>query len=359
MDESNAYDNPLSIRWDDNSIGREAATLPAEYAEDYRWFKCFTRDECAKDSDVLTRRMLKLGADIDKTTWSKVIRGRLVVDNRGEPRPNPVINLDRFSQLVSAARDNVRLEQIEGRIGWVQTRVADGMFRYFLLKWAKGCVNKFGIVIGATGSSKSATAREFARQNNHGLCIHVECPETGGMSELISRIAVRYGIGSKRSAAAKKAAIFEQVTARNMIIVDNAQELWVANGGSEQPKFSFLRRLQDETGCTIILLITPTFERTLRDQMMESYFEQFIGRTGGPSTWHRLPAYPPEEDCVAIAKSLGLVDAAKHAKALAKIASRPGRIRILFDVLQEGKSMAAEAKQKFTFDFLPKMEGER
>lgn len=357
MDET-TIDNPLLVRWDDSSIDREAATLPEDYREDYRWLKAFCRHECNKSTDILTQRMLKLGADIDKTTWAKVIRGRMAVDNRGEPRPSPVINLDRFSQLVRAARDNVRLEQIEGRVGWVQTKTADRMFDYFRVKWARSAVNKFGIVIGATGSSKSATGREFSRQNNHGLCSHVECPETGGMSELISRIAVRYGIGAKRSAHAKKAALFEQITARNMVIIDNAQELWVPNGGTEQPKFSFLRRLQDETGCTIILLITPTFEQTMRDQMMQGYFEQFIGRTGGPGAWLRLPAYPPAEDCVMIAKSLGLVDAEKHSKALAKIASQPGRIRILFDALQKGKAFAAAAKTKFTFDFIPSMEGE-
>lgn len=356
--DATTIDNPLLVRWDDGSIDREAATLPEEYREDYRWLKAFTRDECNKSTDILAQRMLKLGADVDKTTWAKVIRGRLAVDNRGMPRPSPVINLDRLTQLVKAARDNVRVEQLEGRIGWVQTPTADMMFAYFRQKWARSTVNKFGIVSGATGSSKSATAREFQRQNNHGLCVHVECPETGGMSELITRIAVRYGIGAKRSAHAKKAAIFEQVTARNMIIVDNAQELWVANGGSEQPKFSFLRRLQDETGCTIILLITPMFERTIRDQMMHGYFEQFIGRTGGPRTWLRLPDYPPEADCVEIAKSFGLVDAAKHAKALGKIARNPGRIRILFDTLQEGKAMATQAKAKFTFDFIPSTEGD-
>lgn len=345
-------DGPLTVRWDDGTINREAALLPEAYQEDYRWLKGFTRDECAKDIDVLIARILKAGGDMDKTTAAKIIRGRITVDHDGVARENPVMNLDKLQTLIRALRDGVRLESIQGRIGWVETSVTKTMFNYFRTKWAPATVNKFGIVSGPTGSGKSATAREFQRQNNHGACVHLEAPEGGGLQEFVSRLGVRYGINPRLSSARKRDAIFATVKWRNMIIIDNAQELWSEAGGSDQPRFSFLRRLQDETGCTVILMITPMFEKTMRDQMMQGYFEQFVGRTGGVKNWIRLPEYTPSADCVTIAKSIGLVDAAANKEALHAIAKEPGRIRRLFEDLQQGQQLAKKAGKPFTFDYV-------
>ena len=351
-------DGPLTVRWDDQTINREAALLPDAYQEDYRWLKGFTRDECAKDIDQLIARIYKAGGEMDKTTAAKIIRGRITVDHDGVPRENPVMNLDKLQALVRALREGVRLESIQGRIGWVETSVTRMMFSYFRKKWATDTVNKFGIVSGPTGSGKSAAAREFQRQNNHGACVHLEAPEGGGMQEFISRLGVRYGINPRMSSARKRDAIFATVKARNMIIIDNAQELWSEAGGMVQPRFSFLRRLQDETGCTVILMITPMFEDTLREHMLKGYFEQFVGRTGGVKNWIRLPDYPPANDCVTIAKSVGLVDAPTHKEALHAIAREPGRIRRLFEDLQAGQKLAKRAAKPFTFDFVSLARGD-
>lgn len=345
-------DHPLLLRWDDSSIQREATVLPENLREDYIYLKSFARDQCAKDLDLLAQRMLQLGLDTDRTTWAKILRGRMTIDTHGRDRPHPVMSFEKFSEVVTALRNNVRVESLQGRVGWIETSQTKRQFDYYRLKWNRSTVNKFGIISGPTGSGKSAAGNEFQRQNNHGLCVKVEAPEGGGLMELVTQIGIRYGIGAKRNYGSKKTAIFSTVTARNMIIIDNAQELWVAGGGADQPKFSFLRRLQDETGCTIILLITPMFERTVRDQMLQGYFEQFIGRTGGIKNWLRLADYPPEEDCLAIANAMGLKDAASHAKKLTAIAREPGRIRQLFEDLQQGKRLATAAKSPFTFAFV-------
>jgi hypothetical protein len=45
-------------------------------------------------------------------------------------------------------------------------------------------------------------------------------------------------------------------------------------------------------------------------------------------------------------------DAAKHARKLAQIAREPGRIRILFDDLQDAKQLAQSQKVALTIDHL-------
>jgi len=348
----------LTIRWDDGSIAREAATLPDEIRDDYTYLKSVARDECGKDVDLLAQRMTGLGVDADKTTWAKIIRGRLVHDTYGHVRPHPVMSLDRFQEAVAALRSNVRAETLQGRIGFIETSITDSIWKLIDTRRAPETVNKWGVIVGPTGSGKSASTLEYQRRNNHGKTIHVEAPESGGMGEFITQIALRYGISAKRTTVDKRDAIFSIVTSRNTLIIDNAQELWVNDAGPEQPRFSFLRRLQDTSRCTVILLITPTFEKTVRDQIMQGYFEQFVGRTGGVKNWLRLPDYPPAVDCVRIAKAVGLQDAHSHRDGLANIAKEPGRIRRLFEDLQQAKRIAMEAKAAFTWTHVLQARGE-
>ena len=348
----------MVFRWDDASIEREALTIPEELREDYRYLKSFVRDDCNKDMDLFLQKALELGIETDKTTWGKVLRGRLVIDRHGRAQEYPVISFTKFSEMVKSLRDNMRIEALRGRIGFIETDTTRQIFTYIQNKWQSDTVNKFGLIVGATGSGKSATVGEYRRRNNHGACVHIEAPEAGGAGEFIQGLCRCYGISTRTNSTRMRNQLWSAVGARNCIIVDNAQELWNRKGGPDQPRFSFLRRLQDERKCTVILIVTPLFERTLQDNLMLGYFEQFIGRTGGVRSWLRLPEYPPMEDCVAIAKSMGLVDAQKHAKKLAEIARESGRIRRLFEDLQSGKRLAQGERSPFTFDYVLDVRGE-
>ena len=362
MNDNNA-DKPtpdygLALRWDDGSIEKESRLLPAEFREDYTYLKSYCRDQCQRDVDLLHERMKELGVDTDKSTWSKILRGRLLVDKYGQPLAHPVMNLEKFRECVTALRKNVRAETLQGKVGFIRTKASERIFNYLRIRWAPETVNKFGFIIGPTGSGKSATLSEFQRQNNHGACIHLEAPENGSMHELVRRIGARKGLSTQHSSAAIRSSLFRMMNHGNMVIIDNAQELWVKNSESDQPQFSFLRRLQDETKCTVILAITPVFERLLISKMIDDYFEQFIGRSGGEKAWLRLDPYPSPEDCVTIAKAFDLQDAESHKKQLAAIAREPGRIRRLFEDLQHGKRLSSMEGKPFTWRHIEEARGE-
>jgi len=356
------YDGPM-IKWDDVTIAHEAEHMPGELRELYVWLKVFTREHCHKDVDMLVSRFRELGIHRDKTTWSKILRGRWKRDARGDETVNPVVAADKLVEEIGALRTNQRIESMRGLVPFVETTTWEAIAGLIDQRRTAARVNKWGIIVGATGSQKTACMREYRQRHNHGTTVLVEAPERGSFGEFLRVLSRCYGLSSKANTTDMRAHIMHRLSlgtaterAQRCVIVDNAQELWLGERDSDQPAFTFLRRLQDTTGCTIILCITPLFERRLVAGMIEGWFEQIEGRSGGRNRWLRLPEWAPDEDVLAIAKAFGLRDAKAHLKELVKISREPGRIRRLFEDLQEGKLLAG--RDPFTWGHILEARGE-
>lgn len=345
-----------SIRWDDLTIEREKLHLPEELREDYRWLKAYVREAHHRDLDSLFETAQRLGLNHDKTTWAKILRGRWNRSPKGDVLPSPVISQEKLGRAIAQLRQAASNEASRGKVPFVMTTVSQSIFDWIDMKRGLNRVNRFGIVVGPTGSSKTATFREYERQRNHGLTSWFEAPASGLLTEFITRLGTCMGIAAKTGMGQKRAHILRGTSESKVIIVDNAQDLY--RPGRDLAAFTFLRQLQDETNCVVILSITPTFERELVQGMLSSYWEQFVGRSGGTRKWLRLPANPPEEDVLMIAEAFGFRDAKKHLKQLVAITREQGRIRILFDDLQDAKRLASIRKEALTIDHLVEVRGE-
>jgi len=332
------------MRLDLHGLGQVIEGYDDELREPVLWLGGYLREDCGRSMEVLASRAAKLGIDIDKTNWSKILRGRWNTDAEGNPLPSPILSKSKLLRAISALRQDARLRAQAGKIPFIETSVARAEFDYIETRMAVDRVNRFGVIVGETGSGKSAAFREFAARHPFGLVAHVEAPENGSLTELIAHLALRYGVALTYGNSAKRIKVFTQVNDRSCIIVDNAQDMYNEKRGHNQPPFAFLRRLQDESKCTIILSMTPTGERLFVEQFIKGYFEQFEGRAGGRRNFLRLPDYPPEEDVLKIATAFGLRDAERHLEELMKISKERGRIRALFEVLQSAK-VAAERKK--------------
>ena len=345
-------------RLDAQTLESRAQHLPESMRELFVWLGSYTREECGRDIDILNNKLTALGFKHDKTTWGKILRGMWQQDAHGNPTQSPVLSEEKFCKAVNALRNDSRIKELGGRIPFVMTPTAEDIFNYMDAKRAPDRVNKFGVIIGETGTQKSASLREYCRRNNHGACVIVEAPETPSMTQFMTDLANCYGFNSQDGYMRKKNYVLGAVNNKKTVIVENIQRLYDARAGDRQPIFSFLQKLQEDTGCTIILSLTPTFEKTLTGGLQRAFFEQFEGRAGGRRTFLRLPAYPPEEDVVMIAKAFALVDAAKHGAELVKIAKGDGRIRRLFEDLQEAKIEAEANKEKLTINHVRSVRGE-
>lgn len=350
-------DSP-TIFLDQSRIDAIAASYPEEMREPFIWLATYLREECHKDLDILTESLRKLGFEHDKTTWSKIVRGRWNKDKSGNVIDTPVLSVPKFLKAVEALRKDAQFHSDRGRVPFVMTSVAKSIWHYIDAKRATDRVNKFGVVVGHTGSQKTATFREYRRANNHGTVVLVEAPATPTMGQFLSDLGECYGISRRETSTMRITRILECVNERRSIIIDNVQRLHDPRRDDTQPVFSFLQKLQDDTGCTVIISITPVFLRTLTEGFSRGFFEQFEGRAGGRRNFCKLPEYAPEEDVLAIARAFNLRDAEKHLEYLVKISREAGRIRILFEALQEGARAAAAAKRPFVIADIREARGE-
>ena len=350
-----------TIYWDDPHIEAEMQLFPRDLQDPYRKLKTFVRDECKRDVDVLVARAKEQGVTIDKTNWVRVLKGRWKHDADGNEMPNPYVSATNLLQAITAVQKQVRVELLQGGMPHVETTTFKTIERAVTKRMKKDRVNRFLVIVGPTGTQKTASYKELAQRNPH--IKWLESTDNGSIKEFIIRLAVKCGASRSISYGPARAKIFESMMPHNglpkCVIVDNMQDmvrsdkklLALGKNIEQQPAYQFLRSLQDETGCAVVWSITPENE----EQMFNPhsvYFEQFEGRAGGRGNFLRLSNYPPKADVVLIAKTLGLKDAEKHADALLDIAKQRGRIRFFFEIMQEAKDEAALDQEQFTMEYV-------
>lgn len=351
----------FTIYWDDPHIENEMQLFPQPIQPLYQWLKVFVRDECKRDVDVLVARARTVGVSIDKTNWVRILKGRWKHDADGNELPSPCVSATNLLQSITAVRDQVRVELLQGAIPFVDTSTFHTIRRAVEKRMRKDRVNRFLVIVGPTGTQKTASYKELAMRNP--LLKWMESTDNGSLKEFVIRFAVKCGASKSISYGPARAKIFESMMPLNGmpkgIVVDNMQDMVksdrqrIAMGKSieTQPAYQFLRSLQDETGCAIIWSITPENEEQMFDAK-SIYLEQFEGRAGGRDGFLRLPNYPPRKDLVMIAETLGFKQAAHHADLLCKIGQERGRIRRFFEILQEAKDAADADGKPLTHEYL-------
>lgn len=353
----------IAIRYDDLTLQRHAASYPVELQEPFMWLGWFIREKCFGQLDVFMERAKAFGIEHDKTSWSKIMRGKWNQDSDGN-EVTPCIALKKLLGHIKRFRDQNAIDEMAGKIDFIETPTTQTIFAFIDNKRATDRVNKLGVVVGRTGLQKTASFKEYCRRNNHGACVWMEMPENGSMKEFIVMLGVKYGGARRDSFEGARRRVMETLMPtvglkHRTIIIDNAQAAYKEKNGAKQPVFDFIRRIGDETGCTVIISLTKEFHDTLQtDNQLKAYFEQFEGRAGGERGFLVLPDFPPEEDVLAIAEAFKLRDAEKHIDYLVKIGRERGRIRRIFEDLQQAKIDAETDKKPFTINYVKAVRGE-
>jgi len=358
----------VTIYWDDPHIEAEMQLFPGPLQQPFQWLKTFVRDECKRDVDVLVERARLVGVTIDKTNWVRILKGRWKHDADGNELPSPYVSATNLLQAIEAVRNQVRVELLQGGIPFVETSTFLAIKRAIEKKLRRDRVNRFLVIMGPTGTSKTASYKELVMRNP--LLKWMESTDNGSLKEFVIRFAVKCGASRSISYGPARAKIFESMMPHagqpKGIIIDNMQDMVkssqklqaLGKNIEQQPAYQFLRSLQDETGCAIIWSITPENE----EQMFNAnsiYLEQFEGRAGGRDGFLRLPNFPPKKDLVLIATTLGLQKADENADILTEIGRARGRIRRFFEIMQDAKDEADADGAPFTIDYVQNAIAER
>lgn len=346
------------LRLDDGSIRDVAASYPPEVQEDVMWLAIYARERCSRQLSVLEGIVKKLGFSSSASIFYKIFTGRYFLPD--PKRPGKIIgSVQNFAQLVGTLRSHYRIQQVTGKIPFIETPTWELIEDYITVRRAPDRICKFGVIIGPTGAQKSESFREYVRRNNHGKCVHLESPHSGSMSQFITDLAGKYGASVWSNQQNKLAMILDSVDAKRTIIVDNVQRLYDVKAAGDQPVFNFLQKLQDDTDCTVILSFTPDFEKVMTKEMDRGYFEQFEGRTGGRGSFLHLDEKASRDDVLAIARGFDLrFDEKADIEYLEKLAHSPGRIRILFSALQDAQQLAQATGAALDIDHIREVRGE-
>jgi hypothetical protein len=354
------------IDLDPRTVESRAALYPEDLREPFIWLASYFREDCTRDLDLFVTRANDLGITTDRTNWSKVLRGKWNRDQDGKETA-PCIALEKLLRYIDTIRKDAQIKELGGRIPYVKTPTGQLIWNFINIRRAPDRVNKLGVVIGETGTQKTATFKEYVRQNNHGTCVWLDSPANGKLNRFITDLAVSYGEHVRSTRARKEYKIQEAVNWRKTIILENIQRLYNPAEEGNQEVFNYIQTLQEKTNCTFILSFTPTFEKTFTAGINRGFFEQFVGRAGGTSRFLRLEPFPTTEDVEAIAKAFkvtGLNDKTTWPKFngerdkvtvleyLERIAHQPGRIRTLFEDLQDAKIAAEADRKSVTIDYI-------
>ena len=347
------------MRLDDATVAAKIAAYPDEITEPIMWLAAYLRERCNGRRDVLVDQLRKRGFKNSQYTenyFYRVLTGRYF---QPDPRRAGKLlgSVKNLTQVIDALRANVALHERAGRAPFVETSTWETIRDYIDTKRAPGCVCKFGVIIGPTGAQKTECVKHYCHLNNHGACVHLEAPEKPSVTQFLTDLTTRYGNSARAHADVKKRDIARCVTDRRMIAIDNVQRLYRKGAGGDQPIFNYLQKLQDDTGCTIILMFASIESEFLTKGIEEGYFEQFEGRAGGVDQFLVLDEYAPREDIAAFAESYGLrtKDATDY---LEKLSKKRGRIRIMCDSLQRGKMLANARGEKMHIDHVREVRGE-
>jgi DNA transposition AAA+ family ATPase len=135
------------------------------------------------------------------------------------------------------------------------------------------------LISGPTGSSKTETAKEWARQNNHGKTTYVRVPSRCTRAKLVFAIARAMGDKSrKKDTNAVERMIAKGMGPQKILILDEAGHIIPTSRRSGETPLEYVRDLQDETGCAVAVIVTDCYWQAMLNGPQADILEQFVGR---------------------------------------------------------------------------------
>lgn len=207
------------------------------------------------------------------------------------------------------------------------------------LKWAHG--GEMVAVVGAPGMSKTSTFRYYQQTVPNAFLATMTEAHRAPAAMLRQVLRATGSPGKAAQAATLFDAICDKLAGiRCLIIVDEAQHLTPA--ALEQ-----LRSIHDALGCGICLAGNETVLTRVQGGARLSEFAQLSSRVSWPQTYRQ----PHEEDVQILCEAWEVSDA-RQRELLKKIATQPGHLRLMTQVLKMATLQARAGHEDRTLSHL-------
>jgi AAA domain len=316
----------------------------------------FLRRRCNSQPKLLADKTKKLGFPTVDTNFSKILKGYLYINgNTGEKLDSPVVREKTIVQIADAlAAEEARLER-GGRLPFIEVETWHDIRNKIDEIRAPGSVAKYALIWGPTGRSKTESCKHYVRLDGHRTVHHIECPAKPNRGEFLKGIAEQFSNRCAGNTAQLRAQIASMVNETACLILDNFQRMYISTKGWDQDIWSDIQKLQEDTDCAIVMVVSVEFTARMRNALREGYLEQFTGRCGGAHEFLEVREYLSLDDARTVCAAIKLPE--KHAAELQQIASLAGRDRVLYNVIQKAQRRAAARKKPLSIDHLREVLG--
>lgn len=327
------------------------AHYPDKIRTEVRWLQGFFMERCNNNGESLRAMAAKLGHDKSREYFRNLICGDYF-----KSKTSTWVEGGRawseFLEMIAMLRRHDQLIARTGKLPFVQTPTYHCIANFITTLRAPSAVCRIGGIVAPTGGQTSESFKFYRDLNNHGTVIHFEAPGDGRLTKLKAKALTAYHVSGCKIERRADLELDAHIHEGRTIIIDNAQSLYQRNRGSDQPAFNWIREIYDDKRPTIILKFTEEFLQDLTGAAAKGYFEQFIGRMGGLGNLLKLPDYAPEGDLQCIARAFRLPASAVDSF-LVRWSQQPGRIRIVFNKIQQAQEFAKlEGRERIQLDDL-------
>jgi DNA transposition AAA+ family ATPase len=293
--------------------------LPEETAEQLAWFHQHALEE------GLNWKQCEAAIGYSNTTIYRTLKGTYEGD-----WSKVIVGIKGYRAIVAERCAIKNAHFCETRI----TRLITGGLSYAMAN------NSIVKITGESRMGKTAAAKWWRDQNNHGRTAFITAPAYGAARALLKEISQCLGINRNTGLTNMHESILRAFNENRMLIVDEAHRLLPKDQRSEPTLLEILRDIHDRTGCGLALLTTRRFDEGVRKS--EYQYEQILGRIGMPVTLPREFAWEDIEPIVSQYSSRLPADLRKE---LLHIANSPGRLGIVCETLKFASRIASKSQR--------------
>jgi len=203
-------------------------------------------------------------------------------------------------------------------------------------------------IFGDSQIGKTASLKEYTRQNNHGQTIYVRLPASAGVQLVMKSIARACHVSADTSLDNIRRRVLSAIDHNMLLIIDELHQVFTSYNSSSQIKvMELLREIQDETECGLVLCGTHVLKKEVEEGKLTLVLEQ-LRRRG--TLRLELPDRPGKKDIQAIANRFDLpAPTEREIKVIREMVSISG-LGMYIKFLQAGNNLASKAKETMTWD---------
>lgn len=312
---------------------------PEEQRGLIRWLFAWAKDH------NLSMREVEDSTKLNQTTLYRVWTGKYVNHQTGEQ-----VDLSGVCERIARFKDLTEERERAGKLPFIET----SLFQRVEKLCREALVDQsFAFIYGESQIGKTAALQEVKRRNNHGQTIYVLMPAMCGVQGMMQAIAAECHISVRTNFTELKRRLETYFDPTRLLIVDEVHECFVGHHKTAAVRcLSFLRQLQERTGCGMVLCGTNVF----RDELEEGEFAQSLKQLRKRGIWElQLESVASDRDVAMIAKHYQLGEPTGEAAQLVRWINQEMGLGKFTKFLARAAQIAAKQRVPFTWNHFVKV----